>query len=78
MIKIKKSDSVLKKPKLKELNNFSTLSKLRLVVLLIFSLLTLSFILVFVNNFIFAATLIIISYLILIGLLVKLFRIKKI
>jgi len=58
------------------LTSVSTLLKLRLAVLLIFLLSTVSILMAFVN-FPLAAILILIGYVLLLGLLVKLFMVKK-
>ena len=57
-------------------NKYKTLTKLRIVVGLIFLFSTLSFILVFIN-FLITAILILLTYLLIFILTFKLFRIKK-
>lgn len=58
---------------------FNTLMKLRLVAIAIFALMTLSFILAVVlsNQFIIAAALMLISYIVVLALMVKLLIIKE-
>ena len=58
------------------LNKYSTLTKIRIVVGLIFLFSTLSFILVFIH-FLITAILILLTYLMIFILTIKLFRIKK-
>jgi hypothetical protein len=63
--------------KINSLNGMSVLKKLQIIVSLIFILSTLAIVLIFVTNFVFAAILILISYLMVFGLTVKLLMAKK-
>jgi hypothetical protein len=63
--------------KINSLNGMSVLKKLQIIVSLIFILSTLAIVLIFVTNFVFAAILILISYLMVFGLTVKLLMTKK-
>lgn len=71
-----------KEEKLFEIKSFSfaemdMLMKLRLIVISIFALCTLSIFLIFVTDFVIPATLLVISYIIVFALMVKLLVIKK-
>ncbi len=78
MFKKKEEKSIIKNSLGKlGLEKLDTLNKLRLVVVSIFALSTLSIILVFVTDFWVSATLILISYILVFVLMVKLLIIKK-
>ena len=69
-----------KEKKLQELmsiRKMDTLMKLRLIVGSIFALSTLSIILVFITDFVVSVVFILISYIMVFGLVIKLFTIKK-
>ena len=69
-----------KEKKLQELmsiRKMDTLMKLRLIVGSIFALSTLSIILVFITDFVVSVVFILISYIMVFGLMIKLFTIKK-
>ena len=69
-----------KEKKSQELMSFrkmDTLMKLRLIVGSIFALSTLSIILVFITNFVVSVVFILISYIMVFGLMIKLFTIKE-
>ena len=69
-----------KEKKLQELmsiRKMDTIMKLRLIVGSIFALITLSIILVFITDFVVSAVLILISYIMVFGLMIKLFTIKE-
>ena len=75
-VKVKKKKEI----KLLEINSFAnlnTLMKLRLTVTVIFLLSTLSILLIFANNWVISAILILISYLMVFVLMIKLLVIKK-
>jgi len=55
----------------------NTLMKLRLIVGLIFALSTLSILLVFISDFVISAVFIFMSYILVFGLMIKLFTIKE-
>jgi hypothetical protein len=70
-----------KEKKLQELmsiRKMDTLMKLRLIVGSIFALSTLSIILVFITDFVVSVIFILISYIMVFGLMIKLFTIKEI
>jgi hypothetical protein len=70
-----------KEKKLQELmsiRKMDTLMKLRLIVGSIFALSTLSIILVFITDFVVSVVFILISYIMVFGLMIKLFTIKEI
>ena len=81
--KQKKPDLDTKKEKktrfleIKSFSNLNTLMKLRLIVTVIFLLSTLSILLIFANNWVISAILILISYLMVFVLMIKLLVIKK-
>ena len=81
--KQKKPDVDTKKEKktrfleIKSFSNLNTLMKLRLIVTVIFLLSTLSILLIFANNWVIPAILILISYLMVFVLMIKLLTIKK-
>ncbi len=78
MFKKKEEKSIIKNSLGKlGLEKLDTLNKLRLVVVSIFALSTLSIILVFVTDFWVSAALILISYILVFVLMVKLLIIKK-
>ena len=80
MVKEKEEKKVTKKIKVMEMNsltNMDTLTKLRLVVISIFALSTLGMILLLIGGWVIAAVLILISYIMIFGLMVKLLIIKK-
>ncbi len=69
-----------KEKKLQELmsiRKMDTLMKLRLIVGSIFALSTLSIILVFITDFVVSVVFILISYIMVFGLVIKLFTIKE-
>jgi hypothetical protein len=69
-----------KEKKSQELMSFrkmDTLMKLRLIVGSIFALSTLSIILVFITDFVISVVFILISYIMVFGLMIKLFTIKE-
>jgi hypothetical protein len=69
-----------KEKKLQELmsiRKMDTLMKLRLIVGSIFALSTLSIILVFITDFVVSVVFILISYIMVFGLMIKLFTIKE-
>ena len=68
---------MIEKLDLLSLNKFDVLTKLRIIVGLIFTLATLSIILVFVIVFWITAILILFCYLLILVLTIKLFRIRK-
>lgn len=68
---------MIEKLDLLSLNKFDVLTKLRIIVGLIFTLATLSIILVFVIAFWITAILILFCYLLILVLTIKLFRIRK-
>ena len=75
-VKVKKKKEI----RLLEINSFAnlnTLNKLRLFVTSIFLLSTLSILLIFANNWVISAILILISYLMVFVLMIKLLLIKK-
>jgi hypothetical protein len=71
---IKKEGSIFQIP---EFQQYSALMKLRIVVITIFSLCTISMILIFVGGWEISAVLLLIGYLMLFFLMLKLFRVKK-
>jgi len=78
----KKKKSIIKEKENKKIdllsiNKLDTLMKLRLIVGLIFTLSTLSIILVFITDFWLPGILILFSYILLLVLTIKLFIIKK-
>jgi hypothetical protein len=68
---------MLEKLNLFYINRLNALTKLRIIVGIIFTLATLSIILVFVISFWITAIMILLSYLLILVLTIKLFRIKK-
>jgi hypothetical protein len=56
---------------------FSSLMKLRMSITIIFLLLTVAFVLIFMNGYIISAVLILLSYVLLFILMIKLFMTKK-
>jgi len=56
---------------------FSTLMKLRMSITIIFLLLTVAFVLIFMNGYMISAVLILLSYVLLFILMIKLFMTKK-
>ena len=66
-----------KSQELMSIRKMDTLMKLRLVVGLIFALSTLSIILVFITDFVVSVVFILISYIMVFGLMIKLFTIKE-
>jgi hypothetical protein len=66
-----------KSQELMSIRKMDTLMKLRLVVGLIFALSTLSIILVFITDFVVSVVFILISYIMVFGLMIKLFTIMK-
>lgn len=81
-MKIKGKKPMPKKKKLKpleikSLSEMDILTKLRLVVISIFVLSSLSLILVFISEFVISVALILISYFMVFVLMIKLLRIKK-
>jgi len=68
----------IKDTKINDLVNLDTITKLRLVVITVFALMTLGIILAIINQFPIAATLILISYVLVLALMVKLLIAKKI
>ncbi len=66
-----------KSQELMSIIKMDTLMKLRLIVGSIFALSTLSIILVFITDFVVSVVFILISYIMVFGLMIKLFTIKK-
>ncbi len=66
-----------KSQELMSIRKMDTLMKLRLIVGSIFALSTLSIILVFITDFVVSVVFILISYIMVFGLMIKLFTIKK-
>ena len=66
-----------KSQELMSIRKMDTLMKLRLIVGSIFALSTLSIILVFITDFVVSVVFILISYIMVFGLVIKLFTIKK-
>jgi len=66
-----------KSQELMSIIKMDTLMKLRLIVGSIFALSTLSIILVFITDFVVSVVFILISYIMVFGLVIKLFTIKK-
>ena len=66
-----------KSQELMSIGKLDTLMKLRLIVGSIFALSTLSIILVFITDFVVSVVFILISYIMVFGLMIKLFTIKK-
>jgi hypothetical protein len=56
---------------------FPAMMKLRVIVTILFLFLTVAFILIFMNGYMFSAVLILLSYILLFVLMIKLFRTKK-
>jgi hypothetical protein len=67
-----------KSQELMSIRKMDTLMKLRLIVGSIFALSTLSIILVFITDFVVSVVFILISYIMVFGLMIKLFTIKEI
>ena len=59
------------------ISNLNTLMKLRFIIALIFTLSTIAIILVFITDFFISVIFILFSYLMVFGLLIKLFTIKN-
>jgi hypothetical protein len=72
---IKKERNIFQMPGFQQYN---ALTKLRIIVSLIFFLCTISMILIFANGYIISAVLLLIGYILLFILMIKLFMIKKI
>ena len=66
-----------KSQELMSIRKMDTLMKLRLIVGSIFALSTLSIILVFITDFVVSVVFILISYIMVFGLMIKLFTIKE-
>ncbi len=66
-----------KSQELMSIRKMDTLMKLRLIVGSIFALSTLSIILVFITDFVVSVVFILISYIMVFGLVIKLFTIKE-
>ena len=66
-----------KSQELMSIRKMDTLMKLRLIVGSIFALITLSIILVFITDFVVSVVFILISYIMVFGLMIKLFTIKE-
>jgi hypothetical protein len=66
-----------KSQELMSIRKMDTLMKLRLIVGSIFALSTLSMILVFITDFVVSVVFILISYIMVFGLMIKLFTIKE-
>ena len=72
---IKKESKILEMKSYKQLN---TIAKLRIIIISIFVLSTLSIVMAFISDFIVSVLLLLISYSLVFALMIKLFIIKKI